>query len=309
VGCVPGGGIVASGWHDGGYNGSHQEILNNRVEDIGVGLRDGTCSLTHGIYSAVPFVRIANNVVARALGVGVHLWHAAAYNDIVNNTIVDSGGSGVTIGNGDRGASVAQGDYVANNIITGSTEAAIVECCDVTLFGSNAYVNNLGWRNGSGQELRTGGAWRATGWVEADPLFMSSTDYRLRHGSPAIDSGTATRAPANDYIGAPRPRAAGVDRGALERQPEAATVLSLRAPRRARRGAAVTVGVRVRSHAGQPRGTCVIDGRRAAVGRGRCLQRLRLPTRGRRHVVRVRFLPSSGWRASTASKTIRLISR
>jgi hypothetical protein len=213
-------GIEAAGWRDGGYNGHHQEIVGNVVEDIGIGPRDGSCSLVHGIYTAVPYVTVANNIVRRAIGVGIHAWHAAAYNTWVNNTVVDSGSHGLMVGNGDTGASAGRGFYVANNVAVGNRYYAIAECCDSSVIGPNMYVNNLGWANGYARVVQsTRNRGTETGSLNADPLFVgyAAGDYRLRARSPAIDSGTATGAPATDYAGTARPQGAGVDRGAYER--------------------------------------------------------------------------------------------
>jgi hypothetical protein len=55
-----------------------------------------------------------------------------------------------------------------------------------------------------------------------DPLFVApgedptSANFRLKPASPAIDSGTASMAPAIDLPGDGRPRGSGVDRGAAE---------------------------------------------------------------------------------------------
>jgi hypothetical protein len=213
-------GIEAHGWRDGGYNGHHQEIIGNVVEDIGIGPRDGSCSLVHGIYTAVPYVTVANNIVRRAIGVGIHAWHAAAYNTWVNNTVVDSGSHGLMVGNGDTDASAGRGFYVANNVAVGNRYYAIAECCDSSVIGPNMYVNNLGWANGYARVVQsTRNRGTETGSLNADPLFVgyAAGDYRLRAGSPAIDSGTATDAPSTDYAGTARPQGTGVDRGAYER--------------------------------------------------------------------------------------------
>lgn len=53
-----------------------------------------------------------------------------------------------------------------------------------------------------------------------DPLFISANDLRLQSGSPAIDQGTATGAPTEDFDGNPRPApGTDVDMGAFEAAP------------------------------------------------------------------------------------------
>ncbi len=60
------------------------------------------------------------------------------------------------------------------------------------------------------------------GNLSADPKFVTRAwgtagDYHLQPGSPAIDAGTATEAPAADLEGTPRPQGTGFDMGAYER--------------------------------------------------------------------------------------------
>jgi len=55
------------------------------------------------------------------------------------------------------------------------------------------------------------------GNINADPLFVAAPrDIHLSAGSPAIDTGTCTGAPATDFEGDPRPTGAGCDMGADE---------------------------------------------------------------------------------------------
>ncbi|MBI4557343.1 MAG: right-handed parallel beta-helix repeat-containing protein, partial [Candidatus Hydrogenedentes bacterium] len=62
------------------------------------------------------------------------------------------------------------------------------------------------------------GGWEGIGNLDADPLFIDSSngDLRLRAGSPAIDAGTLDGAPEVDIRGVARPQGAGVDMGAYE---------------------------------------------------------------------------------------------
>jgi len=54
--------------------------------------------------------------------------------------------------------------------------------------------------------------------IQTDPLFVDPAhhDYHLQAGSPSIDTGTATGAPANDIEGTARPKGVDYDMGAYE---------------------------------------------------------------------------------------------
>jgi MYXO-CTERM domain-containing protein len=58
------------------------------------------------------------------------------------------------------------------------------------------------------------------GVLRQDPGLVSDTDFRLRPGSPAIDSGSPTGAPDHDMNGHPRPLGNGFDMGAFEYSPD-----------------------------------------------------------------------------------------
>lgn len=73
-----------------------------------------------------------------------------------------------------------------------------------------------------------GGGYPGTGNIDADPLFVAPVDassaptitgdYQLLFGSPSIDAGANTRAPATDIRGLPRPANLVTDMGAYEAQ-------------------------------------------------------------------------------------------
>ena len=62
------------------------------------------------------------------------------------------------------------------------------------------------------------GGFTGTGNIDADPKFVDAAneDYHLQQGSPCIDTGTPSGAPATDLEGNPRPQGAGYDMGAYE---------------------------------------------------------------------------------------------
>ena len=123
---------------------------------------------------------------------------------VLNNTIAGNAqGLGVFGGN--------TSGLVANNLVANNTAYGFA--IGDSLAATVANSNNLVFDNG-GDSFTPG-----TGTVTQDPLFVSATDYHLRPGSPAIDSGDDAAVPADlstDLDGNPRIQGSHVDIGAFE---------------------------------------------------------------------------------------------
>ncbi|WP_312553211.1 choice-of-anchor Q domain-containing protein [Massilia sp.] len=211
-GCNGGGGAAIDAWGPGGG----AVIDSNVVRNIGYKWVAGqTCNTVQGIYVTNQNNTISNNIISGVASVGINSWHGATASTIVNNTVFGSK-MGIVIGHGDSGATSAgtSNNYVANNIVYrnayGITEMGKVGT-------NNRYPNNL--------VFDTGRAWlvkgSVSGTVSANPQFVNyqvngTGDYRLKNTSPAINKGTATRAPKVDIAGVARPRGGAYDIGAYE---------------------------------------------------------------------------------------------
>jgi pectate disaccharide-lyase len=221
----------AAGIVFGGGNADYQNhdglVAANLVERIGRGPLDGSCRLAHGIYAAVPRVRIVNNIVYHAVGDGITSWHAARELTIANNLSTRNGGAGILIGSGDRGATRAghRGTVVSNNIVHRNALYGITESSDGEhrVGPGNRYLHNLAYANRGGDTSSrsgVGGLFRGaiqSGNLNADPLFADDADARRNYGlqptSPAVDAGTCAGAPRRDFSGALRPQGPAVDIG------------------------------------------------------------------------------------------------
>ncbi len=97
--------------------------------------------------------------------------------------------------------------------------------------GSASVTNTILWSNGAAvrsdaaSSIRVDhsvveGGFDGEAVIDAAPLFVDPTNgvYRVREGSPCIDSGTDIDAPKADHDGTPRPIGAGHDIGAYEYQ-------------------------------------------------------------------------------------------
>jgi len=222
TGCYGGGGLHSWGNHA----ISNVQFIGNLVHDIGNPDSSSPCNQVHAIYEENPHGLIVDNIVYRASGYGIHLWHGASDALVANNTSFNNRESGIVIGGGDSGVTTGNNNTACfNNIAYNNSKYGITQ---QGVFGpNNVFVNNLIYGNAWGavsglSETRT---------VTADPLFVNynptgTGDYHLQSGSPAMGAGVGA-APAGtnpgltlgyDFDGNSRPVSGRYDVGAYEHQ-------------------------------------------------------------------------------------------
>ncbi|WP_323144152.1 right-handed parallel beta-helix repeat-containing protein [Massilia phyllosphaerae] len=205
------------------YGSTNGDMIGNVVHDIGT---PGSCNGVQGLYSSNTGGKIMNNVVYRVSSFGIHLWHAASGTTIANNTVFANGsagmGGGIVIGVGDSPGGVLLNNVkVLNNIVYNNPRGGIQQYCysGATCIGTgNVVSNNLVYGSKTNVGMLKGSA---TGTISADPKFVSynptgTGDYRLQSGSPAVNKGIASGAPATDILGVARPKGGAFDIGAYE---------------------------------------------------------------------------------------------
>ena len=207
---VQGVGIYVDAWDK---PTSSIEVFANLVHDVdGDGIAIG--SEQGGQLSDV---RVFNNLVSGAYWVGVNLHscctgsHPVSGVEVVNNTLYGNGTSGWggrILDENDQ----ATGVVIRNNLCAGNHSFEIALEGGVGPGDITADHNLIEAYHGYTGE--TCGA----DCVVGDPLLVApaSGDYHLEAGSPAIDAGSATGAPAVDCDGTPRPQGPGFDIGAFE---------------------------------------------------------------------------------------------
>jgi hypothetical protein len=215
-------------------NASNGQVYNNHVHHVGaIGIYiDAWDRHTHDIavfqnrihhvseYNGIALasemggllenIAIYNNVVYQNHYVGLDVsvndsgspdgTHPMSNLDIVNNTFSDNGrdawGGGILVDNPD-----AENVVIRNNICSQNDYFQILANPAVptqTLTVDHNLID--GYRGAEGEIY-------GDDYVEADPLFANSAsgDFHLREGSPAIDAGSPTDAPAVDFDGRARP--------------------------------------------------------------------------------------------------------
>ena len=207
-----GGAALATGQATGLGN---NQIIGNRVANIGASMI-GRCFTVQGIYISNANNLVENNIVSGVADVGITQEHGGTASTIVNNTVFNCW-MGIAVGNTSSPNIASSNNYVANNISV-HNQGGFQE---FNVGSGNQYVDNLVYGN---RQYGNFYKWKSAapiGTVTADPQFVNykadgSGDYHLNVRSPAIDKGTASRAPNRDHDGGARPMGAGWDIGAYE---------------------------------------------------------------------------------------------
>lgn len=205
-----GAGINAYQWKD----NLNSSIIGNFVHDIG-DTAEG-CPWVHGIYHQHSGL-IVNNVVFRAAGWGIHLWHKPHDVTISNNTVFNNKSGGIIIGGEPSEISAHPGNIIVANNIVYDNPIGIGE--EGLTSPNNQYIANLIYGNRVDWMLQNNIFPSRS--VTANPRFVhydpdGGGDYRLSDNSPAIDAGIFRYAAATDILGITRPQGLGVDIGAYE---------------------------------------------------------------------------------------------
>ena len=203
---------------------SNIDIYNNLVYncplDSGIAVNDenGTGSLTN--------INIYNNIIYgcreafQICQTGTETYTNISFinNTCYNNNILGSWHPEIYIS---TKPAYTSNLIIRNNIIVETAKTNTIAIYD----GNNDYANGMsvdhnlfynstgtGWLTGITSDNVFG-----TNAIQANPLLVNPpTNFALSAGSPAINTGASTNAPATDYIGTSRLQGAGIDIGAYE---------------------------------------------------------------------------------------------
>ncbi len=212
----------------------------------GIASQSSTSTITNNVVFGLTAPRSAGVMLAEA--------EQPAGLVILNGNTIDAGGASVSTGNTTRSAALVSrigscgtcgfagvNGHVRNNVLRGGKGSARFIVFEDAPSGKTThpqiFENNLlffptpaaasdvlygEWSGSATQNVTTIGAVNALSFggatfgsnITGDPLL--DTSFHLGTGSPAIDKGTASEAPAKDMDGDARPKGAGIDIGADE---------------------------------------------------------------------------------------------
>jgi hypothetical protein len=206
-------GIYIDAWTRHTYNISvHHNIVHDCPAGFTVASEEGGLLENVHVYNNIAYSNSYGLFVAGKWGVAPRNPLSDIY--IVNNTFADNRdpvwGGGILIEN-----EFFTNLVVRNNICSQNESFQIAVEGTSIPWSELALEYNLvdGYRG-----YDPGTETRGSNYVEGAARFMdrATGDFRLRHGSPAIDSGTAGGAPADDFAGRARPVNGTYDIGAHE---------------------------------------------------------------------------------------------
>ena len=200
------------------YQGiSHDDFIGNVVVNIHRILGCTTSVPPSGIYEAVPYGVVANNIVINGGYVGIQSWHAASNLTFFGNTVMNNYRDGIIVGAGDSGSSINDYTLVQNNICINNGYAGIIE--EGPNGVHNQYKNNLGYKNV--HDFVLGNHLQCINCLSnTNPEFINNTgtaagNYGLQSNSPARGKGLALAGINSDYLEQARPQAGTTDIGAV----------------------------------------------------------------------------------------------
>jgi hypothetical protein len=177
-------------------------IMNNSIQTQGGGIGIGGCCS-----DAIIVQNLIIGNTAPTSGGGIYSFSNSGAPKIVNNTLVRNQSSG-GVGSGIyTNSSPNNPTQIYNNIIFGVSGETAIYCDNFNTTTLPVPVSNdvyapRGKRYGGICKDPTG----KNGNISADPRFVSSSNLRVKDGSPVIDAGdnTAPNLPNKDFVGNPR---------------------------------------------------------------------------------------------------------
>jgi hypothetical protein len=227
--CTNGGDAIAFGW-DGNHGTNSNNVADSNIADS-IGVANGSCPNMHGIYGSTPRNTITNNIISRACGWGVHIYHDSTTDVVSNNVIINNLRGGILIGSSDGTTNTSS--TVANNIVAnnGGSESGITDRYGAG--SGNVYRNNVMYNNHPAdfnlQQASPSGTVTLTSNL-FNSLFVEYTgnsktgDYHLQTSSVAAGAGVAGGCasggitpcvPSTDFDGDTRVLTSTVDAGAF----------------------------------------------------------------------------------------------
>ena len=216
--------IVGNYLHNNGYIGIHingdPNVVSHLLVDKNIIVNNGQNAINaDGLQDSV----LENNLIYGYQSSGIVLYQIDASgpginNVIVNNTIVSTqSGAGTAF----RANSGSAPNTLYNNILLGGGSAVVSLAGDSMnqTLAYNVLPSNpqlVDDDSGGASNLPTSMSQHSVIATAAQLFVNPAGDFHLKVGSPAIDSGTSSQAPAQDNEGIPRPMGNEYDIGAYE---------------------------------------------------------------------------------------------